>query len=113
MGGVIGISQSPATLDRWFLTMHERASITTALKELYGLQDDGNSVHKEVTPRRVQRDEEDVKKMIGCFSSGLMTGPFRFRRVTEFRHGSSVARRCSREPCQQYRERARTNEQLC
>ena len=76
MGGVIGISQSPATLDCWFLTMHERASITTALKELYGLQDDGNSVHKEVTPRRVQRDEEDVKKMIGCFSSGLMTDPF-------------------------------------
>ena len=76
MGGVIGISQSPATLYRWFPTMHERASITTALKELYGLQDDGNSVHKEVTPRRVQRDEEDVKKMIGCFSSGLMTDPF-------------------------------------
>ena len=26
--------------------------------------------------RIVKRDEEDVKKMMGCFSSGLMTDPF-------------------------------------
>ena len=32
--------------------------------------------HKEAASRRVKRDEEDVKKMMGCFSSGLMTNPF-------------------------------------
>ena len=32
--------------------------------------------HKEAAARRVKRDEEDVKKMMGCFSSGLMTDPF-------------------------------------
>ena len=75
-GGVIGISQSPSALERWFLTIHERASITSALKAMFGLQDGEQASHKEAAPRRVRRDEEDVKKMISFFSSGLMTNPF-------------------------------------
>ena len=75
-GGVIGISQSPSALERWFLTIHERASITSALKAMFGLQDGEQASHKGAAPRRVRRDEEDVKKMISCFSSGLMTNPF-------------------------------------
>ena len=75
-GGVIGISQSPSALERWFLTIHERASITSALKAMFGLQDGEQASHKETAPRRVRRDEEGVKKMISCFSSGLMTNPF-------------------------------------
>ena len=39
-GGMVGMSQSPAALDRWFLTAHECASVTTALREMYG--DDEN-----------------------------------------------------------------------
>ena len=34
-GGIIGISQNPGALDRWFLTSHERASVTTALKNMF------------------------------------------------------------------------------
>ena len=74
-GGVVGISQSPSALERWLLTIHERASITSALKAMFGLQDGEQASHKEAAPRRVRRDE-DVKKMISCFSSGLMTNPF-------------------------------------
>lgn len=76
-GVVIGISKSPAALEWWFFTIHERASINSALKAMYGLQDGKQTSHKEATPRRVKRDEEDVKKMMGCFSSGLMTDPFK------------------------------------
>ena len=75
-GGLFGISQIPSALERWFLTIHERASITSALKAMYGLQDGEQASHKEAAARRVKRDEEDVKKMMGCFSSGLMTDPF-------------------------------------
>lgn len=39
-GGIVGMSQSPAALERWFLTAHERTSVTTALREMYG--DDEN-----------------------------------------------------------------------
>ncbi|KAK3729726.1 hypothetical protein QZH41_002049 [Actinostola sp. cb2023] len=39
-GGIVGISQSPAALvKKWFLTIHERASVTTALKEMYAIQE--------------------------------------------------------------------------
>ena len=34
------MSQSPAALERWFLNAHERPSVTTALREMYG--DDEN-----------------------------------------------------------------------
>ena len=53
--------------------------ITSALKAMYGLQDNEQALHKEQkesAPRRVERDEEDVKKITGCFSSGLMIDPF-------------------------------------
>jgi len=30
---IIGISQNPGALDRWFLTSHNRASVSTALKK--------------------------------------------------------------------------------
>ncbi|CAH3155591.1 unnamed protein product [Porites lobata] len=54
-----------------------KASVTTALKEMYAIRDsDRMGTHKESQPKRVQRDEEDVKKLIACFSSNLMTNPF-------------------------------------
>ena len=43
---------------------------------MFDLQDGEQASHKEAAPRRLRPDEEDVKKMISCFSSGLMTNPF-------------------------------------
>lgn len=75
-GGIVGISQSPAALERWFLTAHERASVTTALREMYGDEESNKTSHKEATPQRVKRDEEDVRKLMSCFSSSMMINPF-------------------------------------
>jgi len=62
---VIGRSQIPSALERWFLTIHEGASITSALKAMYGLQDgehasiaQGNSCQESQT-RRGKRKEDD------------------------------------------------------
>ena len=41
-----------------------------------GLKDGEQTLHKEAAPRRVERDEEDVKKMKGCFASDLMIDTF-------------------------------------
>ena len=57
--------QLKVKLQRWFLTIHEQASITSALKTVYGLQDGEQALHKEAAPTRVERDEGDVKKMKG------------------------------------------------
>ena len=76
-GGIIGISQNPNAVDRWLLTSHERAAITTAFKEMCSLND-GNegSAHKEGSSKKIHRDERDVQKLVSCFESGLMTNPF-------------------------------------
>ena len=75
-GGINGISQSPAALQRWFLTSHERAFVTTALKEAYSVHDsDRVGIHKEAAPKRLARAEDDVQKLVSCFTSGMMTSP--------------------------------------
>ena len=38
-GGIIGITQKPGTLERWFLTVHERAAITFATKGMCSISD--------------------------------------------------------------------------
>lgn len=85
-GGIVGIFQSPAALERWFLTAHVRTSVTTSLKEMCG-EEDRATGHKEATPPRVKRDEEDVRELVGCFISGLMTNPFSLDYATNCQHG--------------------------
>ena len=76
-GGIIGISQRPGTLERWFLTAHERAAVTTATKELCGLRNiaDGGIKHKEGCAGRIRRDEEDIKNLMNTLQS-VMCNPF-------------------------------------
>ena len=66
-GGVIGISQIPSALERWFLTIHERAFITLALKAMYGLQDgehasiaQGSSCEESQTRRRRRKEDDGL-----------------------------------------------------
>lgn len=76
-GGIIGITKSPAALERWFLTSHERALITTALKDMYTFQDSERvGTQKEAAPKRVKRDESDVEKLVACVTSWMMMEPF-------------------------------------
>ena len=75
-GGIVGISQTSTALNRWFLTARERASIPSALKQMYGLQSNEQGVHKEAAMKRVKRDEGGIQNVLSCFSTGLMTDPF-------------------------------------
>ena len=65
-GGIVGISQRPGALERWFLTCHERAAITTVMKEMCAIQDsDRDDTHREA-----------VRKLLTVITSELMTDPF-------------------------------------
>ena len=77
-GGIVGTSMRPAALRRWFLTIHERAAITSSLKSMYSVitEDRLGASHKESSKSRVLRDEGDVQKLINCFTSNAMTDPF-------------------------------------
>ena len=67
-----------AALQRWFLTSHEQAAITSSLKSMYAVvtEDRGGASYKESSKIRVLRDEGDVQKLTSCFTSNAMTDPF-------------------------------------
>ncbi|CAH3115346.1 unnamed protein product [Porites lobata] len=50
----------PCALNRWFITSHERASVTTALKDIFSQE----------------RTRADVQILISLFTSDLMSNPF-------------------------------------
>ena len=62
----------------------QTASVTTALREMYGDSESDQTSHKEAAPQRVKRDEEDVRKLKSCFSSGPMTNPFNLEEIQSF-----------------------------
>ena len=64
-------------VERWFLTSHERAAMTQALKKMCGIENyDRIGTHKEARAKRVMRDETDVQKLVATFDSGLLSDPF-------------------------------------
>lgn len=77
IGGIIGITQRPGALEKWFLTAHERASATSATKAmLYRENGSTTSVkHKESSKPRVRRDEEDIQKLMTTITTA-MSDPF-------------------------------------
>ena len=79
-GGIVGITQRPGALERWFLTAHERAAVTSATKDLCGIADSEQVwTHKEGGTKRLKRDEEDVKKLMATIND-IMTNPFDMER---------------------------------
>lgn len=62
--GIVGISLNPGAIKRWFLTVHERAAITTQIKSMCSMGvSEKVSRHKETGSRHHAR-EEDVQKMM-------------------------------------------------
>ena len=74
-GGIIGITQRPGALEKWFLTAHERAATTTATKDICGIRQTTGEAHKESGKVRVKRDEDDIRKVI-CTLKTAMSNPF-------------------------------------
>ena len=76
--GIVGISTKENAEERWFLTSHERTTITKSLKQMCGIEhsDEAAATHKEARLSRVKRDENDVQKLVATFDSGLLNNPF-------------------------------------
>ena len=76
-GGIIGISLNPSALERWFLTGHERIAVTTATKQMCGIDDSSQTAsHKESRKARKIRDEMDVHKVVTVIKES-MVNPFK------------------------------------
>jgi len=61
-GGVVGLTQSPTALVRWFLTANKHAEAVSAVKGMCDLDEDRRArKHKEFGTTRMARDERDVE----------------------------------------------------
>ena len=58
-GGIVGVTGTEETRDRWALTAHIMAAATTSFKVMSGTLP-GSSFHKELGSQRIERDENDV-----------------------------------------------------
>ena len=74
--GIIGFSKQEGALDRWLLTAHERASITSATNSMCDIKEDEDSLHKESGKARTERDEADIQKLITTLTT-VISDPFR------------------------------------
>ena len=60
-GGIVGMSTNEDAVDRWFLTIHERAAMTHAPKEMCGLENcDRIGTHREAKATTVREMREKV-----------------------------------------------------
>ena len=75
-GGIIGISLNPSALKRWFSTGHKRIAVTTATKQMCGIDSSRTASHKESGKARKIRDEMDVHKVVTVIKES-MVNPFK------------------------------------
>ena len=60
-GGIVGISLNPGALERWFLTVHERAAITTRITSMCSM---GECERKCLGTKKLEVDVmRETKKM--------------------------------------------------
>ncbi|XP_078353866.1 uncharacterized protein LOC144638547 [Oculina patagonica] len=63
-GGIVGFSLRKGAVQRWMVTAHSRAAFVDKCREMTtGVQESQRRLHKETSPARMKRDEEDVKKV--------------------------------------------------
>lgn len=67
-GGLVGITRTESARDRWCLTYNERAKLSEDTKAMFcvGAEKEVAS-HKDLGKARLQRDEEDVLKLVSHF----------------------------------------------
>ena len=78
-GGIAGFTIKQGAVDRWFLTAHEKSSITAATKIICGLEEQGGEYgYKELAGPRKRRDENDIRAIIKALDE-LMLDPFELK----------------------------------
>ena len=69
-GGIVGITRLDSARDTWCITYNERAKASDDTLGMFGLQLEDENVdwhHMDTGPARLQRDEEDIAKIMSEF----------------------------------------------
>ena len=66
-GGLIGITRNESALNKWCLTINERAKLAKETKLMFGMENEGDDddwSHKDIGPSRIKRDNDDVDTLV-------------------------------------------------
>lgn len=66
-GGLVGISRTPTALNRWSLTYNDRATLSAHAFQMFDVAIDASQKSKDIGTNRINRDEEDVVKLMHQF----------------------------------------------
>ena len=64
-------------LEKFYLTAHMKAAATAMVHTMSGMNKSGNDLHKEATQSRIDKDENDIEKIVNVISE-RMVNPFEF-----------------------------------
>ena len=67
-GGLVGITRTDSARDRWCLTYNERAKLSEDTKTMFNVGGKEGDSHRELGKARMRQDEEDVHKLVSCFT---------------------------------------------
>lgn len=70
-GGIIGISRQENATLKWYLTVHERSSVVRNFTSMCGLGNLDEQVHRDLKPSVIQKDTEDIHKIISIIQDRL------------------------------------------
>ena len=69
-GGIVGFSLRKGAVQRWMITAHSRAAFVDKCRKMTAnVQESQPRLHKEASPARMKRDEDDVKKVFEVISN--------------------------------------------
>ena len=75
-GGIVGISHDHESCEQWALTRHVKSFISSSFKEMFRVLDE-IEFSKELTTKRIKKDEADVQSMINTITE-KMVNPWEF-----------------------------------
>ena len=67
-GGLVGITRTEFARDRWCLTYKERVKLSEDTKTMFNVGGKEGDSHRELGKARMRGDEEDVLKLVSCFT---------------------------------------------
>ena len=75
-GGIVGISQDRESCEQWALNRNVKSFISSSFEKMSGVSDE-IEFPKELTTRRIKKDETDVQSMINTITE-KMINPWEF-----------------------------------
>ena len=74
-GGITGITKKEQANERWWVTIHDRAAIADRTYEIFGMGEQVEAQHNEMSKKRATKDEQVVQALMDVMNTHI-SNPF-------------------------------------